>query len=111
MFPPGRDGRVMRAEVYQMFAGRLPPSVVLERAGLVADVALFYAHFYAGLFAEVSGDAAAAATHIRQAASDRFADVGGFMNVVAHVHWAQLSSGLGRAGAAGVPATESRRTE
>ena len=94
-----------------MFAGRLPPSVVLERAGLVADVALFYAHFYAGLFAEVSGDAAAAATHIRQAASDRFADVGGFMNVVAHVHWAQLSSGLGRAGAAGVPATESRRTE
>ena len=111
MFPPGRDGRVMRAEVYQMFAGRLPPSVVVERAGFVADVALFYAHCYAGLFAEVSGDAIAAATHMRQASSDRFADIGGFMNIVAHVHWAQLSSGAGRAGAAGVPATESRRTE
>lgn len=93
MFPPGRDGRVMRAEIYQMFAGRLPPSVVIDRAGFIADVALFYAHFYAGLYAEVSGDAAAAASHLREAASDRYADIGGFMNAVARVHWARVAGG------------------
>lgn len=93
MFPPGRDGRVMRAEIYQMFAGRLPPSAVVERAGFIADVALFYAHFYAGLYAEVSGDATAAARHLREAASERFVDVGGFMNAVARVHWARVSRG------------------
>jgi lipoprotein NlpI len=93
MFPPGRDVRVMRAEIYQMFAGRLPPSAVVDRAGFIADVALFYAHFYAGLYSEVTGDGPAAARHLREAASDRFADVGGFMNAVARVHWARVSRG------------------
>jgi lipoprotein NlpI len=93
MFPPGRDGRVMRAEIYQMFAGRLLSSAVIDRAGFIADVALFYAHFYAGLYAEISGDGTAAARHLREAASDRFADVGGFMNAVARVHWARVSRG------------------
>jgi lipoprotein NlpI len=93
MFPPGRDNRVMRAEIYQMFAGRLPVAAVVGRAAFIADVASFYAHFYAGLFAEVSGDVDAAAVHLREAASDRYADMGGFMNTVARVHWARMDRG------------------
>lgn len=93
MFPPGRDGRVMRAEIYQMFAGRLPPGAVIDRARFIADVAIFYAHFYAGLYAEVSGDTNAATRHLREAASDRYTEVGGFMNAVAQVHWARISKG------------------
>ncbi|MCC7043828.1 MAG: hypothetical protein IT183_08195 [Acidobacteria bacterium] len=111
MFPPGRDPRVMRAEVYQMFAGRLPPSAVVDRAGFIADVALFYAHFYAGLFAEVSGDDEAAASHLRVAASTRFRDIGGFMNAVASVHWARLRSRGESGGATADPGSESRRSE
>jgi lipoprotein NlpI len=111
MFPPGRDPRVMRAEVYQMFAGRLPASAVVDRAGFIADVALFYAHFYAGLFAEISGDETSASAHLRAAAADRFRDIGGFMNAAAQVHWARLRSrGDGGEGTAG-PADESRRSE
>jgi tetratricopeptide (TPR) repeat protein len=90
MFPPGRDGRVMRAEIYEMFAGRLPPAAVVDRAGFIADVALFYAHFYAGLYAEVRGAPDTAVGHLRIAASDRFADIGGFMNAAARVHLARL---------------------
>jgi hypothetical protein len=111
MFSPGRDPRVMRAEVYEMFAGRLPPSAVVDRAGFIADVALFYAHFYAGLFAEISGDDRAAARHLREAASARFRDIGGFMNAVASVHWARLSNGGDGREAAGEAGVESRRSE
>lgn len=92
MFPPGRDPRVMRAEVYEMFAGRLSPGAVLNRAGFISDVAVFYARFYAGLYAEVTGDDAAARDHMRIAASDAYREHGGFMNVVARYHWAQLRS-------------------
>jgi len=109
MFPPGRDNRVMRAEIYQMFAGRLPASAVVERAGFIADVALFYAHFYAGLFAEVSGDEQTAHRHLQAAASQRYRQVGGFMNSVARVHWARVND-RGRRAAAGADG-ESRRAE
>lgn len=91
MLPPGRDNRVMRAEVYEMFAGRLSPAAVVGRAHLIGDVALFHAHFYVGLYAEVAGDREAAAEHLRTAASERFADLTGFMNVVARHHWLQIS--------------------
>ena len=110
MFPPGRDNRVMRAEIYQMFAGRLPASAVVERAGFIADVALFYAHFYAGLFGEVSGDEETAIRHLQLAASGRYRQVGGFMNVVAQVHWAQAKDRSSRDVAADAGG-ESRRSE
>lgn len=111
MFPAGRDNRVMRAEIYQMFAGRLPPSAVVDRAGFIADVALFYAHFYAGLYAEISGgDDKAVERHLRIAASEPYRDIGGFMNAAARVHWARVRSRIdGRAAAAGPDA--SRRSE
>lgn len=88
----GPDPRVMRAEILAMFRGRLAPGVVVDRAGFVAEVAQFYARFYAGLYCEVTGDADAAAVHLERAASPRYSDMGGFMNVVARVHWAQLSA-------------------
>ena len=90
MFPPGRDQRVMRAEIYEMFAGRLPPAVVLERAGFTAEVAVFYASFYGALYAEVTGDRAAAARLLATASEDRYTGLAGFMNVVARVHRARL---------------------
>lgn len=111
MFPAGRDNRVMRAEIYQMFAGRLPPSAVVDRAGFIADVALFYAHFYAGLLAEISGDEEAAGRHLRIAASERFRDMGGFMNAVARVHWARVGNRAHGREAAVEPEIGSRRSE
>lgn len=111
MFAPGRDNRVMRPEIYEMFAGRLSPAAVVGRAGFIADVALFYAHFYAGLFADVSGDDESAFRHLRLAASERFSETGGFMNVVAQVHWAQLQSRGDRRDTTIGPGSPSRRTE
>lgn len=111
MFPPGRDPRVMRAEVYEMFAGRLPPGAVLNRAGFIADVAVFYARFYAGLYAEVMGDEAGAREHLRIAASDVYGDHGGFMNVVARRHWAQLRSRPAASDGAAGSTAGSRREE
>jgi tetratricopeptide (TPR) repeat protein len=111
MFPPGRDNRVMRPEIYEMFAGRLPPAAVVARAGVIADVALFYAHFYAGLFADINGDQEAAFRHLRIAASERYRETGGFMNVVAQVHWAQAQSRADGREAAIEPVGSSRRTE
>ena len=92
MFTPGPDRRVMRREILEMFRGRLAPADVVAYANVVAEVAQFYAHFYAGLFHEVTGDASAAARHLEIAASDRYRDVGGFMNVVARQHWARIRS-------------------
>lgn len=95
MRPPGRDGRVLRAEIYEMFAGRLPASAVIERAGFIAEVAAFYAYFYGALHAEVAGDPDEAARLLARATEDRFAGLGGFMNVVAHVHRARLAASGG----------------
>jgi hypothetical protein len=81
----GPDPRVMRAEILEMFRGRLAPGVVVGRAAFIAEEALFLAHFYAGLYSEATGDAEAAAAHFASAGSPRFEGMGGFMNVVARV--------------------------
>lgn len=91
----GPDRRVMRTEILEMFRGRLPPGVVVGQAAFVADVAQFYARFYAGLYCEVIGDDDAAAVHLAAAASDQYREVGGFMNAVAQVHWAKLRERVG----------------
>jgi lipoprotein NlpI len=90
MFSPGPDRRVMRREILEMFRGRIAPPDVVAYANVVADVAQFYAHFYAGLFHEVTGDFASAERHLELAASERYRHVGGFMNAVAQVHWARV---------------------
>jgi lipoprotein NlpI len=107
----GPDARVMRAEILAMFRGSLPPGALVERAAFVADVAQFYARFYAGLYCEVIGDADAAAAHLEVAASPRYRDVGGFMNAVAQVHWARVQAQHAGAALSVGSGVESRRSE
>jgi lipoprotein NlpI len=92
MFSPGADRRVMRPEILEMFRGRIAPADVVAYANVVAEGAQFYAHFYAGLFHEVTGDPSSAARHMEIAASDRYREFGGFMNAVARQHWARLQN-------------------
>ncbi len=82
LLPVGPDSRVPMREVYQMFRGVLTPDEVLKAAGS-APSGLFYAHLYIGLYAEATGRKDLALKHIKEAASDRYAGVGGYMHMVA----------------------------
>ena len=46
----------------------------------------FYAHLYIGLYSEALGRKDLELKHIKEAASDRYASVGGYMHMVARVH-------------------------
>ena len=85
LLPVGPDSRLPMREVYEMFRGRLEPSAVMKAAGSHPD-ALFYAHLYVGLYLEAVGKHDLAMVHIKEAASSRFARVGGYMHMVATVH-------------------------
>lgn len=85
LLPVGPDGRVPMREVYQMFRGELTAADVLNAAGSRPS-AQFYAHLYIGLYSEALGRKALALTHIKEAASDRYASAGGYMHMVARVH-------------------------
>jgi len=93
LLPVGPDSRVPMREVYQMFRGSLSPDDVLKAAGTRPD-GQFYAHLYVGLYAEAIGRKDLALKHIKEAASDRYAPVGGYMHMVAGVHLKVLSSRL-----------------
>jgi lipoprotein NlpI len=86
LLPVGPDSRVPMREVYQMFRGALTPADVLRAAGN-SPAGLFYAHLYIALYSEATGNAATALTHIREAAADRYAGAGGYMHMVAQVHF------------------------
>lgn len=85
LLPVGPDARVPMREVYQMFRGALTPDDVLK-AGGSSPSGQFYAHLYVGLYSEAIGRKDLALKHITEAASDRFAPVGGYMHMVARVH-------------------------
>jgi lipoprotein NlpI len=85
ILPVGPDSRVPMREVYQMFRGALSPPDVLKAAGTRPE-GLFYAHLYIGLYGEAIGRKDLALTHIKEAASDKYASVGGYMHMVARVH-------------------------
>lgn len=85
LLPVGPDARVPMREVYQMFRGTLMPDDVLK-AGGSSPSGQFYAHLYVGLYSEAIGRKDLALKHITEAASDRFAPVGGYMHMVARVH-------------------------
>jgi lipoprotein NlpI len=85
LLPVGPDARVPMREVYQMFRGTLAADDVLKSAGTQLD-GLFYAHLYIGLYSEATGRKDEALKHIKEAASDRYARVGGYMHMVARVH-------------------------
>ncbi len=87
LLPVGPDRRVPMREVYEMFRGTLGPDEVLAAAGGRPE-GQFYAHLYIGLFADATGDPTRALRHLKAAADGRFADLGGYMHMVAQVHLA-----------------------
>jgi len=91
LLPVGPDPRPPMREVYQMFRGALTADDVLKAAGNSRS-AQFYAHLYIGLYSEALGRTDAARQHIKEAAADRYAPVGGYMHMVATVHLKVLGS-------------------
>jgi lipoprotein NlpI len=85
LLPVGPDSRVPMREIYDMFRGVRRPEEVLA-AGGSRDSGQFYAQLYVGLYFEALGNKPKALEHITAAASDRFADAGGYMHTVAKVH-------------------------
>jgi lipoprotein NlpI len=85
LLPVGPDQRTPMREVYQMFRGDLTPEQVL-RAGGSSPSGQFYAELYVGLYYDAMGDKARALTHLKAAAADRFAAVGGYMHRTAVLH-------------------------
>jgi lipoprotein NlpI len=85
LLPVGPDSRVPMREVYRMFAGTMKAEEVLAAAGGRPE-GRFYAHLYIGLYSEALGLKHLAQQHIREAASDRYESVGGYMHMVARVH-------------------------
>lgn len=87
VLPVGPDSRVPMRQVYRMFRGELTPDEVIEAAGSGLE-GQFYGNLYVGLYLEVLGRKDVALQHIKTAASDQFAPVGGYMHMVANVHLA-----------------------
>jgi lipoprotein NlpI len=85
LLPVGRDSRSPMRQVYEMFRGSLMPDQVLAAAGSEPS-SQFYGRLYVGLYSEALGRKDAALEHIRAAAADRYAAVGGYMHMVARVH-------------------------
>lgn len=85
LLPVGPDSRVPMREVYQMFRGEVTEQHVLKAAGN-SPGGLFYGHLYVGLYSEALGRKDLALPHIKEAAADRYASVGGYMHMVAAVH-------------------------
>jgi lipoprotein NlpI len=89
LLPVGPDPRPPMREIYEMLRGRLIPDQVLAAAG-ARPASQFYAHLYAGLFFEATGNKSGALEHIAIAADDRYAAAGGYMHAVARIHRALL---------------------
>ena len=87
LLPVGPDARVPMREVYGLLSGSRTAEEVMAATG-GAPSAEFFGHLYLGLYAEAVGDPQRAIDHIRAAASDEYAQVGGFMHAVARVHLA-----------------------
>ncbi|PYR27315.1 MAG: hypothetical protein DMF92_16555, partial [Acidobacteria bacterium] len=89
LLPVGPDPRVPLAQIYQVFRGTLAPEAVLAAAGGRPE-SQFYAHLYLGLYFDALGNKERALEHIRAAAADRYAAVGGYMHTVARIHLGTL---------------------
>jgi lipoprotein NlpI len=86
LLPVGADSRAPMPEIYELYAGRTSERAVLEVAagsGTGQRYALFYAHLYLGLLAEVEGAPERAQQHLIRADDSRFPH---FMGDVARVH-------------------------
>jgi lipoprotein NlpI len=85
LLPVGPDQRSPMREVYEMFKGAMSPDAVLKAAGQSSS-ARFYAELYVGLYYEAIGNKAASLTHLKAAASEQYANAGGYMYRVATLH-------------------------
>src|SRR5262245_41371523 len=85
LLPVGPDARVPMRQIYQMLRGTLTPDQVMAAAGTQSE-SRFYAHLYVGLYFDALGTRDRALEHIKAAAADRYADVGGYMHLVAQTH-------------------------
>ena len=85
LLPVGPDARVPMRQVYDMFRGAVTSDDVMAAAGTQSE-SLFYAHLYVGLYFDALGDKDRALVHIAEAASDRYAQAGGYMHAVARIH-------------------------
>jgi lipoprotein NlpI len=83
LLPVGPDSRAPMRQIYQMFKGEIRPEQMLASAGPTPE-AQFYAHLYAGLYFEATGNRERARAEIT-AAADHYT-VGGYMHDVAVVH-------------------------
>jgi lipoprotein NlpI len=87
LLPVGPDPRPPMRQVYEMFRGKLTPDDVMKAGGTNPE-GRFYGHLYVGLYFDAMGRKDLASTHIKAAAADEFAPIGGYMNMVARVHLA-----------------------
>ena len=87
LLPVEPDPRVPMREVYGMLSGSQTAEDVMAATD-GRPSAEFFAHLYLGLYAEALGDPQKAVEHIRAAAHDDYAQVGGFMHAVSRVHLA-----------------------
>lgn len=85
LLPVGPDQRSPMREVYEMFKGTMTPDAVLAAAGQSAS-ARFYAELYVGLYYEATGNKTAGLAHLKAAASQQYANAGGYMHRVATLH-------------------------
>lgn len=85
LLPVGPDSRVPMQQIYRLFSGTATSEEVMaEATGKLSSE--FYAHLYIGLHAEAVGHDVVALNHIRAAARDEYAEVGGYMHMVARAH-------------------------
>jgi lipoprotein NlpI len=89
MLPVGPDSRVPMRQIDEMFRGRRTPAEVLAAGGNQAS-GQFYAELYVGLYYEALGNKPLALQHITNAAAPRFAAAGGYMHMVARIHFGIL---------------------
>ena len=86
----GKDRRVPMTEVYMLYKGKMKPDDVLAVAKdaklgeAERDQALFYAHLYLGIYADIQGQAAKAKEHLSQAAGKY--KIKHYMGEVARIH-------------------------
>ncbi len=92
LLPVGFDSRVPMREIYELYSGAITPDAVLAAAD-GHPWAVFFAHFYVGLYADAVGDREMALEHMRAAVDDDYPRPSSFERTIALVHVARLESG------------------
>ena len=92
LLPMGLDSRVPMRQIYELYSGAVSADVVLAAADGHPS-AVFFAHFYVGLYADVLGDRETALEHMRAAVDDDYPRPDSFMRTIGVVHLARLESG------------------